>query len=158
MIAIGGTIGTGLFVGGGATIAQGGPLGALVAFAFVSVMVFFIVTSLGEMAAYWPVSGSFNTYASRFVDPALAFTLGWNYWFQWAVSLPSELSAAGLIINFWNKDIPSWVWSTSLLGVLFLINSVGVKSFGETEYVFSLIKVIAVVLFVYVFSLSRPHL
>ena len=83
MIAIGGTIGTGLFIGGGATIALAGPGGALwflsllsksftfSAFAFVSVMVFFIVTSLGEMAAYWPVSGSFNTYADRFVDPAL---------------------------------------------------------------------------------------
>jgi len=100
------------------------------------------------MAAYWPVSGSFNTYAAKFVDPALAFTLGWNYWFQWAVSLPSELSAIGIIMQFWIKTVPGYYWSGSVLFLLLGVNALGVRSFAETEYVFSLVKVLAVVIFV----------
>ena len=87
MIALGGTIGTGLFVAGGETVSQAGPGGALVAYAFIGIMVYFLMTGLGEMATYMPVSGSFGTYASKFVDPAFGFALGWNYWFNWAITL-----------------------------------------------------------------------
>ncbi|EGF78567.1 hypothetical protein BATDEDRAFT_13074 [Batrachochytrium dendrobatidis JAM81] len=148
MVAIGGTIGTGLFVGSGATIATAGPLGSLIGFLTVGIMVYFITTSLGELAAYMPVSGSFNTYAGRFVDPALAFALGWNYWLQWAISLPSELAAAGIIMSFWCPTVPSWVWSAIILGLLVLIHSRGVEGFGESEYWLSIIKVVAIVLFI----------
>lgn len=82
MIAIGGAIGTGLFVAGGETVSTAGPGGALLAYAFIGVMVYFLMTSLGEMAAYLPVSGSFETYANRYVDKSLGFALGWNYWFN----------------------------------------------------------------------------
>ena len=82
MIALGGTIGTGLFVASGATISQAGPLGALTAYAVIGVMVYFLMTSLGEMATYMPVAGSFSVYADRFVDPAFGFAMGWNYWFS----------------------------------------------------------------------------
>ena len=90
MIAIGGCIGTGLFMTSGGAIHDAGALGALIAYA-IGTMVFFLMTSLGEMATYLPVSGSFSTYATRFVDPSLGFALGWNYWFNWvtvALMLP----------------------------------------------------------------------
>ncbi|KAI8825597.1 amino acid permease-domain-containing protein [Fimicolochytrium jonesii] len=150
MIAIGGTIGTGLFVGSGATIAIAGPVGALVAFLIVGTMVFFTTSSLGEMATLFPVSGSFVTYAGRFVDPAYSFTLGWNYWAQWAVSLPSELSALGIIVSFWTPNVPTWIWSASILTVLVAVNLVSVKSFGEAEYWLAAVKVVAVIAFIFV--------
>lgn len=78
MISLGGTIGTGLFLTSGASVAQAGPGGALVAYAATGIMVFFMMESLGEMATYLPISGSFNNYAGRFIDPALGFALGWN--------------------------------------------------------------------------------
>lgn len=78
MISLGGTIGTGLFLTSGASIAQAGPGGALVAYALTGLMVYFMMESLGEMATYLPISGSFNNYAGRFIDPALGFALGWN--------------------------------------------------------------------------------
>lgn len=80
MIALGGTIGTGLFLTSGATISQAGPFGAVLAYIFVGIMVYFVMTSLGEMATYLPTSGSFTDYGARFVDPAFGFALGWNYW------------------------------------------------------------------------------
>ena len=126
-----------------------GPLGSLMAFTIVSVMVFCIVTSLGEMATFLPISGSFVTYASRFVDPALAYSLGWNYWLQWAISLPSELSAVSIIMGFWSPA-PSWVWTFSILLLLFIVNAIGVGSFGEIEYWLASVKVVAVVIFMYV--------
>src|SRR5688572_16265926 len=82
MIAIGGSIGTGLFVASGATVASAGPGGALLAYALIGVMVYFLMTSLGEMAAHMPVSGSFSTYGSRFVDEGFGFAQGWNYWYN----------------------------------------------------------------------------
>jgi len=77
MIAIGGTIGTGLFVATGTALAAAGPLGCLISYLTVGIMVYFVVTSLGEMATYMPITGSFNAYASRFVDEALGFSMGW---------------------------------------------------------------------------------
>ena len=82
MIAIGGAIGTGLFVAGGETVSTAGPGGALLAYSLIGIMVYFLMTGLGEMAAYLPVSGSFEAYASRYVDESLGFALGWNYWFN----------------------------------------------------------------------------
>ncbi|KAJ3369144.1 hypothetical protein HDU91_007447 [Kappamyces sp. JEL0680] len=140
MIAIGGTIGTGLFVGAGATIAHAGPLGALLGFALVGVLVYSIMNSLGELATHLPVSGSFTTYAGLYVDPALSFALG--------VSFPSELSAAGIIMSFWTPTVPSFVWAGAILVILTLVHLVGVKGFGETEYWLSLIKVVAIFCFV----------
>ena len=91
MIALGGSIGTGLFVASGSAISTAGPGGALVAYIAIGLMVYFLMTSLGEMATYLPVTGSFATYAGRFVDPALGFAMGWNYWFNWAVSVAVDV-------------------------------------------------------------------
>ena len=96
MIAIGGCIGTGLFMASGSAIHSAGPGGALVAYAAIGLMVYFFMTSLGEMATFMPVSGSFSTYATRFVDPSLGFALGWNYWFNWVITqLRSEERRVG---------------------------------------------------------------
>ena len=141
MIAIGGTIGTGLFVASGNSLAEAGPLGCLIAYATVGIMVYFVVSSLGEMATLIPVTGSFNTYASRFIDPALGFTMGWNYWLSWAIGLPTEVTAITMITQFWLPNVESWMWTAGILVLLFCLNLLGVKGFGEAEYWFSLTKV-----------------
>ncbi|EGD99774.1 lysine-specific permease [Trichophyton tonsurans CBS 112818] len=99
MIAIGGTIGTGLFIGSGSAVAKSGPAGALIAYAFVGSLVFSVIASLGEMATYIPIPGAFTSYATRFVDPSLGFAMGWIYWFSWAITFALELTATGLIIH-----------------------------------------------------------
>ncbi len=99
MIALGGAIGTGLFVAGGEVVSTAGPGGALVAYGFIGLMVYFLMTSLGEMATYLPISGSFGTYATRYVDPAFGFALGWNSWFNWAITLAAEIVAGALIMK-----------------------------------------------------------
>ena len=111
MIAIGGSIGTGLFVSSGATIAQSGPGGALLSFAIIGLMVYFLMTSLGELAACMPVSGSFATYASRYVDESFGFALGWNYWYSWAVTIAVDLVAVQIIMSYWFPDTPGVIWS-----------------------------------------------
>ncbi|KAJ3187500.1 hypothetical protein HDU85_006791 [Gaertneriomyces sp. JEL0708] len=150
MIAVGGTIGTGLFVGSGASIAEAGPVGALIAYAFIGFAVFCIMTALGEMATLIPVSGSFNHYASRFVDPAVGFALGWNYWLSWSITIAAELSAAGLIINYWNEVLPTYVWSLILLACIVGFNLIGGKGYGEVEFWLSMIKIITVLIFIVV--------
>ncbi|QRG68694.1 amino acid permease [Brevibacillus choshinensis] len=148
MIAIGGSIGTGLFLASGGSIHSAGPGGALAAYIAISIMVYFLMTSLGEMAAFMPVSGSFSTYATRFVDPSLGFALGWNYWYNWAITIAVELAAAALIMKYWLPDVPSIVWSALFLVIMFLLNALSVKSFGESEYWFALIKVVTVIVFI----------
>ena len=90
MIAIGGSIGTGLFVASGATISQAGPGGALLSYILIGLMVYFLMTSLGELAAFMPVSGSFATYGQNYVEEGFGFALGWNYWYNWAVTIAAE--------------------------------------------------------------------
>ncbi|WP_075181255.1 amino acid permease [Pantoea sp. 1.19] len=148
MIAIGGSIGTGLFVASGATISQAGPGGALLSYALIGLMVYFLMTSLGELAAFMPVSGSFSTYGAKYVEPGFGFALGWNYWYNWAVTIAVDLVAAQLVMNYWFPDTPGWIWSALFLGVMFMLNVISVKGFGEAEYWFSLIKVVTVVLFI----------
>lgn len=104
MIAIGGCIGTGLFMTSGGAIHDAGALGALIAYAIIGAMVFFLMTSLGEMATYLPVSGSFSTYATRFVDPSLGFALGWNYWFNWVITVAADVTIAAQVIQYWSPN------------------------------------------------------
>ena len=106
MIAIGGAIGTGLFVASGGTISNAGPGGALLAYALIGIMVYFLMQSLGEMATYMPVAGSFGEYGTRFVSPSFGFAMGWNYWFNWTITVAAELVAAGLVMKFWLPDVP----------------------------------------------------
>ncbi|WP_286232411.1 amino acid permease [Neobacillus mesonae] len=150
MIAIGGTIGTGLFLASGTTIHDAGPGGALAAYLIAGIMVYFLMTSLAEMAAYIPISGSFSTYTSRFVDPALGFAVGWNYWYNNAIILALELSASALIMKYWLPDIPGIVWSATFLVLIFGLNVLSVKGYGESEFWFSIIKVVTILIFIVV--------
>ncbi|QIL46231.1 amino acid permease [Vagococcus coleopterorum] len=154
MIAIGGSIGTGLFLASGSAISEAGPGGALVAYALMGVMVYFMMTSLGEMATYMPVSGSFSTYASRFIDPAFGFALGWNYWFNWAITLAVEINTAAIIMQYWLPDVPSWMFSMVFLALIFGVNATSGRSFGEAEYWLSMIKVITVIIFIVIGTLT----
>ena len=149
MIAIGGSIGTGLFVASGATVAQAGPGGALLSYAIIGIMVYFLMTSLGELAAYLPVSGTFATYGARYVDEAFGFAIGWNYWYNWAITVAVDLVAAQLVISYWfDAGNYSWLWSLLFLTIIFGLNYISVKGFGEAEFWFSLIKVVTVVIFI----------
>lgn len=147
MIAIGGAIGTGLFLASGASVSTAGPGGALVAYGVMGVMVYFLMTGLGEMATYYPVSGSFGAYAARFIDPAAGFALGWNYWLNWAVCLAVEIIAGALIMKFWFPDIPAVVWSALFLALLFGLNLLSTRAYGESEYWFAGVKVALVIIF-----------
>jgi lysine-specific permease len=148
MISLGGAIGTGLFLGSGASISQGGPGGALLAYLIIGVMVYFVMTSLGELAAFMPTSGAFSTYGSKFIDPAFGFALGWTYWYSWAITLAVELTASSMVMKFWFPHSSSFLWSFLFLALIFLLNYLSVKGYGEGEYWFSLIKVAAVIIFI----------
>ena len=148
MIAIGGSIGTGLFLASGATIANAGPGGALLAYCLIGVMIYFLMTSLGELATHNPTSGAFFTYGTKYVEGGFGFALGWNYWYNWAITVAFELVAVQFIMKFWFPDIPGFYWSAIFLAVVFGINALTVKGFGESEFFFSLIKVLAIVAFI----------
>lgn len=147
MIAIGGAIGTGLFLASGGSLSSAGPGGAVLAFAVTGIMVYFIMTSLGEMATYMPISGSFETYATRFIDPALGFALGWNYWLTWATTLAVEMVAGAMIMKYWFPDTPASLWSGIFLAFLFGLNMLSTRAYGESEYWFAGIKVVTIVVF-----------
>jgi len=147
MIAMGGAIGTGLFVASGNTIATAGPGGALLAYVAIGFMVFLLMQSLGEMATYLPVSGAFEEYSTRFVSPSFGFAIGWNYWYNWAITVAAELVAAALIMRYWFPDTPSWIWSGLFLAILFGLNALSTRAYGESEFWFSLVKVVTIVLF-----------
>lgn len=150
MIAIGGSIGTGLFFTSGNTISAAGPGGAIAAYAIMGILVYFLMTSLGEMATMIPNSGSFETYASKFVDPALGFALGWNYWFNWAITVAAELVAAGFVVKFWLPNSGTTIWSILFLGILVALNLLSAKAYGEGEYWFASIKVVTIIVFLVV--------
>ncbi|MCX4726569.1 amino acid permease [Streptomyces sp. NBC_01306] len=147
MIAIGGVIGAGLFVGSGAGINAAGP-GILLSYALTGLLVVLVMRMLGEMAAADPVSGSFSTYADRALGRWAGFTIGWLYWFFWAVVLAVEATAAASILTGWVPAIPQWAWALLVMLVLTGTNLVSVGSFGEFEFWFAGIKVVSIIAFI----------
>ncbi|CEJ85752.1 Putative General amino-acid permease GAP1 [[Torrubiella] hemipterigena] len=148
MIAIGGSIGTGLFVVSGKSLSSGGPASLLLAFSIVGAMLFCTCQALGELAVIFPLAGSFSSWATRFLDPSWGFAMGWNYAMQWLAVLPLEIIAASLTISYWNGDLSRAIFVTVFLSVIVFINLFGVKGYGEAEFTFSLIKVTAVIGFI----------
>lgn len=146
MIAIAGVIGAGLFMGSGAVIHAAGP-GAILSYSLAGLIVIFVMRMLGEMATVNPSSGSFSQYAHDAIGPWAGFTIGWLYWFFWVVVIAIEAIAGAAILQYWFSDIPLWLTSLILTILLTLTNVFSVKSFGEFEYWFSLIKVVSIVLF-----------
>jgi len=110
-------------------------------------MVFLLMQSLGEMSSYLPVPGAFETYATRFVSPSFGFALGWNYWFNWAITVAAELAAASIVMACWWPGVPGWMWSVGFLALLFLLNVLSARAYGESEFWFAIIKVTAVIVF-----------
>ncbi|KAF4409663.1 MULTISPECIES: amino acid permease [Streptomyces] len=144
MIAIGGAIGVGLFMGAGANIAKAGP-SIILMYALAGLVIFFIMRGLGELLLYRPVSGSFAEYAREFLGPFFGFVTGWTYWLMWIVTGMAELTAAAIYIHFWFPAIPQWVSALVFLVVLFGVNLISVKIFGEVEFWFSMVKVTAII-------------
>lgn len=144
MIALGGSIGTGFLIASGSAIATAGPGGALVVYALMGIMVYFLMTSLGEMATFSPTTGSFVTYSADYVDPAFGFAMGWNYWLNWTITITVDTVSCGVVMNFWFPHLPSWIFSSVVFVLIALINWLSVKSYGETEYWLSFIKVVTI--------------
>lgn len=145
MIALGGVIGSGLFISSGYTVSQAGPLGAVIAYLVGALVAWMVMTSLGELAVQYPLSGGFHIYAYKSIGPATGFATAWLYWLCWVAALGSELTASGLLMQRWFPDVPVWVWCLVFTAGLFLVNAISVKGFGETEFWLSLIKVAAIV-------------
>lgn len=144
MIAIGGTIGVGLFLGSATAIQKAGP-GLVVSYALGGMVMFFIMRALGELLLYRPVSGSFAIYADEFVGPWAGFMTGWSYWFMWVVIGMAEITAVGVYVHYWFPGIPQWVPALITLGLLYIANLTTVNLFGEIEFWFALIKVVTIV-------------
>ncbi|MFD8570563.1 amino acid permease [Streptomyces sp. NPDC057694] len=147
MIAIGGVIGAGLFVGSGSGIAAAGPA-ILVSYALVGAMVVLVMRMLGEMAAARPSSGSFSAYADQALGRWAGFSIGWLYWFFWVVVLAVEATAGATILNGWIPAVPQWAWALIVMVVLTVVNLAAVGSYGEFEFWFAGIKVVAIGAFV----------
>ena len=144
LIALGGSIGTGLFLGISQTINLAGP-SVILGYALAGLIAFFMMRQLGEMVVEEPVSGSFSYFAYKFWSPFAGFMSGWNYWVLNVLVCMAELSAIGLYVQYWWPEIPTWI---SALGFFILINSINllhVKVFGETEFLFSMIKILAII-------------
>lgn len=133
MIAIGGTIGTGLFLGTGKSLAKGGPASMLIAYFIVGAIVMLTMLALGEMAAYVPIAGSFCTFAGRYVDDSLGFALTWNYWFNDAISTAADLVALQLVFAYWDTGFPGWGLSLIFWFFLIAANIITVKAYGEVS-------------------------
>lgn len=144
MIAIGGAIGTGLFLGAGRAIHQAGP-SLLLMYAVAGAVVLAIMRALGELLTYRPVSGSFADYAREFLGPFAGFATGWTYWLMWVVTGMAEITAAATYLGYWWPSVPHWTSALCFLVLLLAANLVSVRLFGEVEFWFSMIKVTAIV-------------
>ena len=147
LIAIGGAIGVGLFLGSAKAIQNGGP-GLVLGYAFGGLVIFFIMRALGELLLYRPVAGSFVMYADEFIGPFAGFATGWSYWFMWVVTGMAELTAIGVYVGYWLPDFPQWISVLTALVVLYSANMLAVRVFGEMEFWFALIKVAMIVMLI----------
>jgi len=149
MIAIGGSIGAGFFVGSGGAFNKGGPASVLIDFSLMGIMIFNVVYALGELAVMYPVSGGFYTYSTRFIDPSWGFAMGWNYVFQWAIVLPLELNVAAITVHYWPgaQGTSVAVFMTIFWVFIIVINLFGTLGYAEEEFWSSCLKLAATVIF-----------
>ncbi|KAF5620786.1 amino acid transport GAP1 [Fusarium sp. NRRL 52700] len=148
MIAFGGSIGTGLFVASGVALYRGGPVSLLLAFIIMGAMQFFTMQALGELSVAFPVGGSFANYSTRFLDPSWGFAMGWNYTLQYLIVLPLEIIAGAFTTNYWNPNASKSIFIVLFFILILGINLLGVKGYGEAEFIFSAVKVTAIVGFI----------
>ncbi|KAI5263425.1 amino acid transporter-like protein [Aureobasidium subglaciale] len=140
-IGFGGGIGTGLFVGTGSALASAGPLGLLLAYSVVGLILWCVMESVGEIATLFPTAGSFPHFATRFVDPALGFTLAISYGYCYTIAIASEVSAAAVVVSYWTDITPAVVITVGLVAIL-AINLMNVRFFGEAEVITASIKIL----------------
>ncbi|KAN0094549.1 Amino acid permease/ SLC12A domain containing protein, partial [Tylopilus felleus] len=146
MITLAGSIGTGLFLGLGQVLTITGPLGSLLIYLLVSSVAYATILSIGEMTAFAPISGSILLYVARWLDTALAFALGWNYFYSCAIAIPLEITAFSAMITFWDKNLAHTpIYISVIIVVLLLINLFGVRWFGNSEIFFSSLKIMLAV-------------
>ena len=144
LIAIGGAVGTGLFLGIGKAAILAGP-SVILGYAIAGIFAFFILRQLGEMVVDEPVSGSFSYFANKYWGPFAGFASGWNYWILYILVSMAELTAIGVYVQFWWPEIPLWASSLFFFVVINALNLTSVKVYGETEFWFSIIKVTAII-------------
>ncbi|KAK4211595.1 putative proline-specific permease put4 [Rhypophila decipiens] len=146
-IALGGTIGTGLFLGIGKALTSAGPLSVLLGYTFTGIAVFGMMQCLGEMATWLPLSGAIPQFCARYVDDALGFAVGWNNWYSNSITICAEISAAAVVIGYWEgaQEVNVAVWITIILVVIICLNIFAVAIYGEAEFVFASIKIITIV-------------
>lgn len=144
LIALGGAIGVGLFYGSSATIQMAGP-STLVSYLIGGLVIFMIMRALGEMSVDEPISGSFSSYANKYVGMFAGYFSGWTYWFLWIIAGMAELTVTGVYVNYWFPDVPQWLTALVSLVLITMVNLINVKAFGEVEFWFALIKVVAII-------------
>ena len=147
MIAFGGVVGTGLFVATGQSLYDAGALGALLSYCIGAVIVYTVMLSLGELGSRFPHTSSFGEYAHRFISPSTGYVVTWLYWLTWVAALGGEFTAVGLLMQKWFPDTPVWIWATIFGIIIFMLNIWTVKIFAEGEFIFSFIKIMAVIIF-----------
>jgi AAT family amino acid transporter len=149
LIALGSTIGVGLFLGSANAIKLAGPA-ILLSYVLGGIAIFIIMRALGEMAVHQPVTGSFSRYAQDHLGHLPGYLTGWNYWFMWLVTCIAEITAVGIYMSVWFPDVPQWVWALAALAAMGAVNSAAVKIYGEFEFWFAMIKVVTIVLMIVV--------
>ncbi|MFZ4875618.1 amino acid permease [Janthinobacterium sp. Mn2066] len=144
LIALGGAIGTGLFLGIAQTIKMAGP-SVLLGYGIAGVIAFLIMRQLGEMVVDEPVAGSFSYFADKYCGHLPGFLSGWNYWVLYVLVSMAELTAVGIYVQYWWPGVPTWVSALVFFGVINAISLLNVKAFGEMEFWFAIIKVVAII-------------
>lgn len=148
MIALGGIIGTGLFMGSGLTISEAGPGGAIVAYLVGGLVMYLTMLCLGELAVRLPDAGSYQTYATKYVSPSTGYVVGWMSWLNWSVTIGLELITVSMLMKRWFPDVSTWIWCVVFGVLLFAVNALSTKSFAEVEFWFASIKVVTIVVFI----------
>lgn len=148
MIAVGGSIGTGLFIGSGSALRTGGPAGVIIGWLIMGFMLINVTQAIGEMAIMYPVSGGFYTLAYRFLDESWAFAMGWNYFLQWAVVLPLEITAAAITVQYWTTEVNIAIWITVFFIAIIIVNIFGTLGYAEEEFWSSCLKLLVTLMFI----------
>ncbi|MER2171585.1 MAG: amino acid permease, partial [Psychrobacillus psychrodurans] len=148
-MSLGAAIGVGLFLGSATAIQLAGPA-ILISYIVGGMAIFIIMRALGEMAVHNPVSGSFSRYAKDYLGPLAGYITGWNYWFLWVVTCMAEITAVGVYMQMWYPDTAPWIWALGALVIMTLVNLIAVKAYGEFEFWFALIKIIAILAMIFV--------
>jgi len=147
LMSLGAAIGVGLFLGSASAIKLAGPA-ILFSYAIGGIAIFFIMRALGEMAIQNPVAGSFSRYARNYMGPLFGYLTGWNYWFLWVITCMAEITAVSVYMEFWFPGVPRWIWALAALIIMSAVNLIAVKAYGELEFWFALIKIVAIILMI----------